>query len=736
MGGGGAPPPAARVDFLLRRDLRLGLSFPSDGLVLDLDRDGLTDLVGAEFLPHGLLVARGEPGGDFTPVAELATLGAPWQLAAGDVDGDGRLDLVAACLDEQGTARAGVELFLQDPAGGFAAAAARELPFQPLDVALGPESGRAADRGPLEILVADRDGGRVLRLRLDAALGLTEAGTLPADAGGAAGHPISLALLDVGRDGWLDLLAGEIRVAGGGADRVVLHERTPLGYLPPRVLHSPAFGPLVQAVGDVDRDGSADLGVAQLGSTRALLLRGEGTGFAPALGIELEGTSSGLAFDDFDGDGALDVAAAVLDRDTLAVRLASSPLVWGELTRYDAGFAPRGLSAAFLPGDGLPDLVCANASDFSVLPGTGEGSFRSARGYPTLSRGPITVRTADLDLDGDQDAVCMTALQTSVVFLEGDGEGGLLTRSVVPLVQSPTENYGHVAIADLDGDELPEVAATVLQTDELRVFRNTGTIAGFAQAAAADTYRVGSRPTGLDLADLDGDGRRDAVVGNAGDRSVQVLLGVGQGRFQARPALPVEERPGEIRCGDLDADGDVDVVLTTGGEGTAAELLVLAGDGTGALEARRWFSLDSLSASLEVADLDHDLALDLVVGQPGVEAGEVYVLLNRGGLDFEGRSFDAGPDPEVVLVDDFDRDGHPDVLVISGTNDMHLARGDGRGGFPTVEPMGGELALPFRTQAASSADFDGDGLGDLALVAAELPLVWVARNESLFPPGR
>jgi hypothetical protein len=345
------------------------------------------------------------------------------------------------------------------------------------------------------------------------------------------------------------------------------------------------------------------------------------------------------------------------------------------------------------------------------------------------------VCAADLDQDGDADAVSMTALQTSLVFFENDGTGRLVSRSVVPLVQSPDFNHGHVAVADLNGDGLEEVLATVYQADQLRIFRNTGTIVGFGQPAAWDIHTIGPQPSGVEVADLNGDGHQDVLVGLAGDNTLAVLLGLGEGELAAPEKIPIGVQAAEIRAGDFDADGDQDAVLASGGGQTARVFMVLEGDGSGELNPVQGFPLAGFSTSLERGDFDEDGDEDLVVGQPGVVQEEIQLFLNLGGLVFERRPIAIGPDPGIVIVEDVDRDGHLDVLVLSATRVLRIAHGDGSGDFPSLAFERGRMALPYGTLAACFSDLDGDGLGDLLMVSAHHPMLWVGRNTSVYEAG-
>lgn len=707
------------VDFALRTDLRLGSAFLGDVAPGDLDGDGLTDLVESNFGTRFVTIAFGTADGRFLSVYELPTLGHAFQLALADLDQNGLLDVAVTSGAWIDGAPEGVQVFLQGPAPReFGPALTLPLAGGPKGLVAMPGDGLAGSAAAAELFVALRDAGRVQRLRL-------EAGALIAD-GELDGAPLSdfrpysLAVLDLGGDGRLDLVVGE---DSGASDRLIELRRDALGFTPAALLLDGLAQPIVDATGDMDGNGYTDLALAQLGASEVRLLPGLDTGLAAGVTLDLGGETTSLLFEDLDGDGLAEAIATLFLQEALQVRRGLAPFAWDEPVHYNVGLGPRALAVLQLPGDSEKDLLCANAQDLSLLLGRGDGTFRGATGVSSGAERPIYVATADLDLDGDEDAVAITRYQASLVFLEN--VDGLLTLVGEHAFAPSAKEDGYLTLADVDQDGDVDVLVPAYADDELIVFRNQGGPAHFATPGPGDRIPVGAGPYGIDAGDLDNDGRTDLLVGLADAHALAVLLGTDGGGLTALApkALPFE--PVNLACSDLDGDGNVDVVVTGNNL-----LAVLAGDGAGGFQLVSSFELAARPAGIAIGDLDEDGASDIVVGSFESSEDALVVLLNAGELLFDAARVTLAGGPGTPLVADADQDGHLDVVVLTTGGELFFARGNGNGGFASTARLPGSSPAPEGTLSAALADLDGDRLPELLMVTPEAPFVWVARNTS------
>ena len=253
---------------------------------------------------------------------------------------------------------------------------------------------------------------------------------------------------------------------------------------------------------------------------------------------------------------------------------------------------------------------------------------------------------------------------------------------------------------------------------------------GFAGSASYSSG--GIAPTSVAMADLNGDGKLDLVVANGGTSTVGVLLGNGDGTFEA----PVTYGSGggeplAVAIGDLNGDGIPDVVVTNvfanGGEGGDSDVSVLLGNGDGTFQAPvAYDSGGYYPGSVVIADLNGDGVPDLVVADDCPAGGcnpdgAVAILLGRGDGTFRPPvTYDSGGfSAWSAAVGDVNGDGIPDLVVVNqGTcetcpnSSVGILLGSGNG---TFQPASTYISGPNESFSVAIGDLNGDGYPDLVV---------------------
>jgi hypothetical protein len=341
------------------------------------------------------------------------------------------------------------------------------------------------------------------------------------------------------------------------------------------------------------------------------------------------------------------------------------------------GASPGDVALADFDGDGRLDVAVAARAGVTVLLGDGHGGLRAALGSPLESSGPPhLLATGDLDRDGRTDLIA-TSHDTHAVTAWRSAGGGRFTAApwspVSALAGGRAHNHG-LAVADLDGDGWLDVTTA---DDEAHVLAVLLGSAGGLKPRPGPGFKVGNSPYPHALGDLDGDGRHDAVVPNTGSNDVTVLLGDGRGGFGPAPRspVPVTARPYYVALADLDGNGTRDAVVT---HDDTSIVSVLLGDGHGRLTAAPGRRLDAGRRAWKAAvtDLDRNGRPDLVLG-----AGGKVVLLagdGRGAFTpFPASPLAVGRGAWSVALGDLDDDGWTDLVTADledGTLTVLLAR--------------------------------------------------------------
>lgn len=318
------------------------------------------------------------------------------------------------------------------------------------------------------------------------------------------------------------------------------------------------------------------------------------------------------------------------------------------------------LVAGDFDGDGLDDLVVGHRAvhtgedDYSVLTvllGRGDGTFE-ARAVPTHlgSNGVSGLLAADLDRDGRLDLVVKTLDSDGaryVAILLGRGDGGFH-------VEHPTHLAGDyasgLAVADMNGDGVPDVIVGDSEPNPPRQHLDIYPGRGDGTFDTRLTFRDPAVPLDLVAGDFDGDGKQDVLVimsDDDGTRHLDVLRNDGSGGLSRLVSYPMPSAR-IVVAADLNADGILDAV-TGGQRGNAIHVLLGRGDGTFSPDVP--YPVDVGPVSIAVGDVNGDGAPDLLtVTATSGPPGRVSVLLGAGDGTFSaGSALPSGDDPIQVL---------------------------------------------------------------------------------------
>jgi hypothetical protein len=591
--------PTALIAWVGARDLASG----------DFDGDGRADLVVAG-TTNGLRQYRGLGGGALLVVTNLTNGAVPllntafqpaFYLRAFREPGHSRDELIMGRAKFGGT---NDRLALVFGANAYGALELRgsitNVEFNALDV--GPILSPASNGAP-DLVLTDNSVGSVVVYRGVPALPTRFAPTneiflCP------GGGPRAVRVADFDGDGWND-----VAVVQSSADHVLVF-RNDQGSLTEWQVLAAGHKPREMVSADFNSDGQPDLAVLNRGSQDISILNtGLGGGFTSLDGLyPVDGEVVGLEVRDLNGDGHDDVIQLHRSSGLLTVRLAETNGALRSAMPYSMGAQPSALSLYDVNKDGYLDaLVSCLGSAVVVRLGAGDGSFGPAitNTMPAQSWGGLyALFPADLDADGYVD-LAVHYYDCRLALFRGDGTGHFEFRSV----QSFAYESHAISAADFDGDGDLDVVAFGYD-DSVAALDNRGdllTTTSFhkvitrvpglfgAEAARTGDFNHDGKPdliisgyqgarilygkgdltfdaptngilsgvsaASFALADADGDGINDLILGCSGNPCVQVLQGVADGSFTATFQAVVPSSA-LVASGDLDGDSKADLVGT------------------------------------------------------------------------------------------------------------------------------------------------------------------------------
>ena len=643
-------------------------NYPDAVAVGDFTGDGKLDLVVGYGNEQYISIMLGNGNGTFQAQQTLATTSGTGCIVVGDFNGDGNLDLAAAC-------NTSIDMFLGNGLGGFSSPlvyspgrpfdvgggvslaagdfngdgtldlAATKQQFSDVGILMGngngtfqaPQTytlgttsssgvalGDLTNDGKLDIIVADQNTNNISVL-----LGNGN-GTFQAQQTFAAGtSPSSVAVGDFNNDGNLDVAVGDNNLPGtltvllgngrGGFSRTTSYVA--------------GTGVTAIAVGDFTGDGKLDMAAANEGFSSAVsILLGDGSGNFNAANVPVGANPQSVAVGDFTGNGNKDLAVANEGSDSLSILLGNGNGTFSSPTNNAFPFSPVAVVAADFNGDGNIDLA-VDGGGFAVLLGNGNGTFSKPTIYSSSNVAPTT--TIDLcvgNFNGYPDLAICGGNNFVVAATEATGTGVFTFDTKGPFVG---QNLTAVAAGDFTGTGIVDLAFTS--------GISTGAADGDVVVLIGDgqgdfsnptTYSVGLVPSAVAVGDFNGDGKLDLAVTDAITNSplqvgnVSILLGNGNGTFQAAQNYASYNNPAAIAVGYFTGNGNLDVV--TAGYGS---LCLLQGDGAGGFAPPTYyltgggFDSDNSPDFIAIGDFNNN-------GGPGLavvnqETNSVAILLNQ-----------------------------------------------------------------------------------------------------------
>jgi Concanavalin A-like lectin/glucanases superfamily/FG-GAP-like repeat len=687
----------------------------------DFASDGRIDLAVGE--ADGVTVLIGNGDGTFQPAVQYTTGTPVTSLVAGDFNGDGKLDLAisstyfTAVLEGNGDGTFRAPQFINMPVG---------------DLVAGDFTGNGhedlADLSGGDVAVALGNGDGTFQNPINYALGLT-----------GYGGSTAITVGDFTGDGQLDIAVSYTRYNLFIPGTVVIFLNNGDGTFRRVMDESPEPSPDSLATGDFIGDGRDDLAVANgyNNDVSILLSNGDGTFSNPGQ-FDLSTQSTPLVAD-VNGDGTDDVlvidgAGDILYRQGIPGQAGT----FEPPATVNPGFPSRDIAWVSASNQG-PLLASVDAHDNEVsLYAWRDGAFVRIGSLATGDL-PAQVISADLKNKGYDDLVVRnTGDGTLSIFMNDGANAGSTGQAAFAagLTLQVGPGVSDLQAIDTTGSGLLDLVVTDNLAGEVSVLRNLGTgdfsaPTPYIAATGLTEMDSTSDPEVVNLGETAGVAGAPLVAGgltslvtiSPGSYTLDVLAGLGNGRFANPESMTIPGVPEVVREGDFTNNGITDLaILTPNG------VEVYLGNGKGGFSPPALYEAGSDPTGLTIADVNHDGNLDLLVGNA---YGDVLVLLGTGKGTFEPYH-EANQSIELAVAD-LSGDGSKDVIYADqGLDRVVVDYGAGDSALLADQSTG--LLEPG---AVALADLNGDGIPDLIVAnsGSNNVLIYPGLGDGQFGPA-
>ena len=368
----------------------------------------------------------------------------------------------------------------------------------------------------------------------------------------------------------------------------------------------------------------------------------------------------------------------------------------------------------------VDNLTAYSTQLFDITFSGGSSSFGATSFAPRIDRSGGG-RGVFTDMDGDGKPDLVTGWGTSgVVIARNTSTPGTITFDPDLIFSAGGADILGVATGDLDGDGKPDVAAYSYNSSSISVGLNNST-AGTISLATMVNYPTGpstTRPLDVTINDIDGDGKPDIVVANYYSQTISVFKNLstpGNLILDTRVDYHLDGYPTGVTLRDIDGDGKPDMIASAN---AAIIFLNTSVPGTISFAPRVSFPLGDGPDGVNVGDMDGDGKLDLVA--PNIGGNTISFLRN---LSTPGnimmapkQDFTSGAGPSAVSIGDLDGDGKPDIAEENNYSDntVSVFKNISATGTIAMQPKF-NYGLGGTPNSGSIQDIDGDGRADIVV---------------------
>lgn len=388
-------------------------------------------------------------------------------------------------------------------------------------------------------------------------------------------------------------------------------------------------------------------------------------------------------------------------------------------TPVSIGMNPLSVATADFNLDGKPDMAAANeeSNNLTIQLGTGNGSFHQAPGSPVMvGNEPVFIITGNFNQDSKPDLAVANFDSNSVTILLGVGNGSFTALSPIPVGTKPIS----IAVADFNLDGKADLAVANGGSNNLTILSGNG-MGGFT-ATTGSPIAVGMGPVTVVAQDFNRDGRPDLAVTNVDSNNLMIFLNSAKGGFTMAPGSPIAvgTAPVDIGVADFNQDGKADLAVTNANSENV-DILLGTGSGSFANAQGSPIAVGIEATTVAVADWNQDGKIDLLVGSNDDYRLKFFAGNGNGSfMEFAGSPLLIAKDANDIAVGDFNLDGKADFAIVQDEINVASIYLNTSLTSPCEIPgfskaPGAPVATGLAPASIVSGDFNRDGHPDMAV---------------------
>jgi gliding motility-associated-like protein len=346
-----------------------------------------------------------------------------------------------------------------------------------------------------------------------------------------------------------------------------------------------------------------------------------------------------LCMCDFNGDGKIDIATANQNANTISILTNTSTLTNTsfDIRSNTVNTETLNIKCADLNADGKPEILLSSTGSNSNYIyylkniSTQTISFEIPAPLILNSDNARRLEVADLDLDGRPEIIVTNQATNSINFFKNESSLGIVDFKSTPFtIEVPNlNNSTGLIVKDFNGDRLPEICFSPFLAANIYIIKNTSNVGAFS-FDEAQAISVHGGMVNLVSGDLNNDKKIDIVATNFSQNQISILQNTsgdsgGDLSFNLLPGIDTNTSPWGLDLGDLDGNGKPDIIVTSNLNPSLDAFF--NNSGVDISFTNQKIPIDENSRNIKIGDINGDGKPDIAF--TGIVSSDISTIINN-----------------------------------------------------------------------------------------------------------